>query len=142
MEWKLTLTRAALAELSAGLRANPARVRVCPAGLSWLPELAELILHSVDSITPAARSLPARVVVLGAANERALVLRLRNALKRPVADPPAIFLVLGTAAASGYVAGFGYAALGVAEPLSTLTVSEGFPGVKFSANWNCSAVRD
>jgi len=130
MQWKLTLTRAALADLSAGLRANPARVRVCPAGFSRLPESTELLLHSVDSSMPATRGLPARVVVLGAAAERDLPARLCHALERPVTDPPAVFLALGTSAASGHVAGFGYPSLGVAEPLSSLTVvAEGLPRI-------------
>jgi hypothetical protein len=134
MTWKLTITRAALAALTDGLRANPARVQVCPAGLSRLPDSTELLLHSVG---PSASNwnLPARVVVLGAANELDLNARLQQALARPVADSPAVFLALD--ANSGRVAGFAHSSTGTFEPLDEFTVvAEGFPRVIFSPTGN------
>ena len=133
MNWKLTLTRRALASLSAGIRANPARVRVSPAGLSRLQGSTEFLLHSVDSSPRADHQASANAVVLGASSEAEFASRLRSALARPVADPPTAFLALGTGSVSGRVAGFVSPSPGLAEPLSTIAVAaEGFPRLDLS----------
>ncbi|MBI3968817.1 MAG: hypothetical protein HY329_24535 [Chloroflexi bacterium] len=102
-EITLTITGTALREVALGLVANPARLFVCPAGVSRLSSRIELLVHRTGWPAGAARG-DAAVFVLGAAEPNRARSSLETFRHRLVDPPLAIVLALGVGPAAGWAA--------------------------------------
>jgi molybdopterin/thiamine biosynthesis adenylyltransferase len=102
----LTMTGAAFRGIAAALAMNPALPRVCPAGVSRLPERVELLLRELPGASEPVDPEPSIVVFRGVSSLTELAASIRQDLWFVPSVAPMAFLAVGLGAAAGHLAGF------------------------------------
>ncbi len=121
MTYNLTITETAFRRLVDELTANAARIIVCPAGLSRLPNRMEFLVHLIRNQPAQADSATPLVLFMGADNAACLTAICQDALLRRDDGATAVCLAIGIRNAAGNLAGICHTLQGT-QPLHTLTI--------------------